>query len=124
MSAVFDWINSITYSKKNLLDENGSMDGYNPYITNKSLSYHLDCILFANEMNRRPHLDNDAQYMFLLNSIRKRKRFSPWEKKTTVDKLEIIKKYHNFSDDKANQVVDLFSDEQIQYMKSTLSVIK
>ena len=84
MSNIFDWINSITETKENLL-ETKEIKEYNPFISNKSLSHHIDCVLFVNEMNMRPNLDKDMQYSFLLNSIRKSKRYSPWKKKSIDD---------------------------------------
>jgi hypothetical protein len=118
MSNVFEWIKSITYTKENLLETN-EIKEYNPYITNKSLSYHLDCLLFANEMNVRPFLDKDMQYTFLLNGIRKNRRYSKWEKKYNNDDIKYIKKYYNYSDEKAYQVIDLLSKEEIAYIKNT-----
>lgn len=118
MSNVFDWVNSITYTKENLLDTSEAKE-YNPYIANKSLSYHLDCLLFANEMNMRPYLDKDMQYTFLLNGIRKKKRFSKWEKKYDNEDIKYIKKYYNYSDEKAHQVINLLSKDEIAYIKNT-----
>lgn len=122
MNNVFDWIKSITYTKENLLEVN-EIKEYNPYITNKSLSYHLDCLLFANEMNTRPHLDKDMQYMFLLNGIRKKRRYSKWEKKYDNVDIKYIKKYYNYSDEKAYQVIDLLSKEELAYIKNTYESI-
>lgn len=118
MSNIFDWVNSITYTKENLLDTSEAKE-YNPYITNKSLSYHLDCLLFANEMNMRPYLDKDIQYTFLLNGIRKKKRYSKWEKKYDNEDIKYIKKYYNYNDEKAHQVIDLLSKDEIAYIKNT-----
>ena len=73
-----DWLNSINYNKDDLSED---IKSYPPYIINRCLSGHMDCIMFANEMNMYSHLDKDMQYYFYLNSLRKRKRFSPWIKK-------------------------------------------
>jgi hypothetical protein len=118
MSNIFDWVNSITYTKTNLLETN-EIKEYTPYIANKSLSYHLDCLLFANEMNMRPHLDKDMQYTFLFNGIRKSKRYSKWEKKYDNEDIKYIKKYYNYSEEKARQIIDILSKEQIAYIKNT-----
>ena len=69
-----DWLNSINFNKEDLSEEIGS---YPPYIVNRCLSGHLDCILFVNQMNLHHHIDKDMQYSFYLNSLRKKKRFSP-----------------------------------------------
>ena len=70
-----DWLNSINFTKENLSEDTSS---YPPYIINRCLSGHLDCVMFANEMNKHHFLDKDMQYSFYLNTLRKRKRFSPW----------------------------------------------
>ena len=80
-----DWLNSINFSKEDLSNE---IKSYPPYIINKCLAGQIDSILFANEMNMNHHLDKDMQYSFYLNSLRKRKRFSPWLRKDKVKDLE------------------------------------
>ena len=80
----FDYVNSINFTKKNLMkntanDELAEKD-YVPFLTNKSLSYFTDTLLYANEMNRYHFLDKRLQYEFYLNSIRKKKRFAKWAK--------------------------------------------
>ena len=80
----FDWVKSISETKENLLTEE-TRKQYNPFIVNKALSHHIDCLLFVNEMNTRNYLDKDIQYSFLFNSIRKSKRYSTWEKKGIDD---------------------------------------
>ena len=74
-----DWLNSINFTKQNLIEEDpDAISKYPPYIVNRCLSGHLDCIMFANEMNKFPNLDKDLQYSFYLNTLRKKRRFSPW----------------------------------------------
>ena len=70
-----DWLNSINFNKEDLSEN--IKQRYPPYIINRCLSGHLDCVMFANEMNRYNFLDKDMQYSFYLNSLRKKKRFSP-----------------------------------------------
>ena len=90
-----DWLNSINFNKDDLTSEDPDcIKEYPSYIVNRCLSGHLDTILYANEMNLHPNLDKDMQYQFFLNSLRKRKRFSPWLRKDKVDNLNIIKKYY------------------------------
>ena len=85
-----DWLNSINYTKQNLIAEDSSaISSYPPYIVNRCLSGTIDSILFSNEMNLNAHLDADMQYSFLLNTLRKRKRFSPWLKKEQVNDLDL-----------------------------------
>ena len=118
-----DWLNSINFTKKNLVEEDPtSIKDYAPYIINRCLSGNLDCILFANEMNRYPNLDKDMQYSFYLNSLRKRKRFSPWLRKDKVTDLECIKKYYGYSNEKASQALKILTKEQINFIKQRLDV--
>ena len=74
-----DWLNSLNFTKEDLIQEDPSLaKDYPPYIINRCLSGHMDCIMFVNEMNKYHFLDKDIQYEFYLNTLRKRKRFSPW----------------------------------------------
>ena len=116
-----DWLNSINDTKKNLIEEDPSLKSeYPPYIINRCLSGHLDCILFANEMNKYPHLDKDLQYSFLINTLRKKKRFSPWLRKDNVKDLECIKKYYGYSNEKASQALKILKNDQINWIKQRL----
>ena len=73
-----DYLNSINHVKKNLMDSEDEFweKKYPAYIINKCLSAFPDTIFYVNEMNRMHFLDNKFQNDFLLNSIRKRKRFA------------------------------------------------
>ena len=116
-----DWLNSINFNKKNLIEEDPSeIKSYAPYIINRCLSGHLDCIMFANEMNKYSFLDKDMQYSFYLNSLRKKKRFSPWLRKDKVTDLEIIKQYYGYSNEKASNALKILTPEQIKFIKQRL----
>ena len=118
-----DWLNSINQTKSNLLEENpGALKEYAPYIINRCLSAHIDCILFANEMNMKHHLDRDMQYSFFLNTIRKRKRYSPWLRKDKIKDLECVKRYYGYSNEKASQALKILSKEQINFIKQRLEI--
>ena len=114
-----DWLNSINFNKEDLTEH---ISSYPPYIVNRCLSGHLDCIMFANEMNKHSHLDKDMQYSFYLNSLRKRKRFSPWLRKDKVTDLECIKKYYGYSNEKASQALKILTPEQINFIKQRLDI--
>ena len=116
-----DWLNSINFTKKNLIEEDSSViKDYAPYIINRCLSGNLDCIMFANEMNKYSFLDKDMQYSFYLNTLRKKKRFSPWLRKDKVTDLEIIKQYYGYSNEKALQALKILTPEQIKFIKQRL----
>ena len=121
MTELKDWLNSINFNKDDLTSEDPDcIKEYPSYIVNRCLSGHLDTILYANEMNLHPNLDKDMQYQFFLNSLRKRKRFSPWLIKDKVDNLNIIKKYYGYSNEKALQALRLLTQQQLDYIKKRL----
>ena len=116
-----DWLNSINFNKDNLIKEDPSIaKKYPPFIVNKCLSGHLDSVLFANEMNKNHFLDKDMQYDFLLNSLRKKRRFSPWLKKEKISDLDAVKKYYRYSDEKAQQTLRILTKDQIAYIKKKM----
>tara|TARA_Y100000589_G_C26784407_1_gene479143 strand:- start:164 stop:544 length:381 start_codon:yes stop_codon:yes gene_type:complete len=116
-----DWLNSINNTKKDLLEEDPSLSKeYPPFIINKCLSGHMDSVLFANEMNKAHFLDKDMQYSFYLNSLRKRRRFSPWVRKDKIEDLDCVKQYYGYSNEKASQVLKILSREQIDFIKKRL----
>jgi hypothetical protein len=118
-----DWLNSITLTKENLIGEDvNAIKEYAPYIINRCLSGHIDCILFANEMNMCSHLDKDMQYSFYLNSLRKRKRFSPWLRKDKVTDLDCVKRYYGYSNEKASQALKILNKEQLKFIKQRLEI--
>ena len=112
-----DWLNSINFTKEDL---SGDTSSYPPFIINRCLSGHIDCILYANEMNMNAHLTKDMQYSFYLNSIRKRKRFSPWLRKDKVKDLECVKQYYGYSNEKASQALKILTKEQLNFIKQRL----
>ena len=119
----FDYVNDILNAKKNLINDELSEGLYNSFLTNRSLSYHFDCVLFANEMNRRHHTDKKMQYDFFINTIRSKKRpFAKWVKNEKSDDLECIKTYFGFSESKALEVLDLLSDEDIKTIREKTDI--
>jgi hypothetical protein len=117
-----DWLNSINFSKENLMEDPSVKKDYAPYIINRCLSGHIDCVLFANEMNLNHSLDKDMQYSFYLNSLRKKKRFSTWLRKDKVTDLECVKQYYGYSNEKASQALKILSKEQIAFIKQRLDI--
>ena len=116
-----DWLNSINLNKTDLIDEDPSLEKeYPPFIINKCMSGHLDTVLYANEMNMSHFLDKKMQYDFYLNSVRKRKRFSPWLRKDKVKDLDVVKSYYGYSNEKAQQALRILSPEQLAFIRSKL----
>lgn len=116
-----DWMNSINYKKNNLIDEDPDLEkSYPPYIINRCLSGHIDAIMLANEMNLNGHLDKKLQYDFFLNTLRSKKRFSPWIRKDELKTLESIKSYYGYSNEKARQVLSILTEDQITSIRKKL----
>jgi hypothetical protein len=118
MSNPFDYVNAILQNKKQLIVDEITEKDYTPFLVNRSLSYHKDCIMYANEMNRRHFIDKKLQSDFLLNTVRSQKRpFAKWVKSEKSDDLECIKTVYGFSETKAREASRLLSKEQIQQLK-------
>ena len=116
-----DWLNSINTNKNNLIDEDIDLEKkYPSYIINRCLSGQLDYVMFANEMNKHPNLTKKLQYDFFLNSLRKRKRYSPWLRKEQIENLELVKKYYGYSNEKAKQVLHILTREQLSFIRDRL----
>tara|TARA_B100000029_G_C16899562_1_gene713525 strand:+ start:42 stop:422 length:381 start_codon:yes stop_codon:yes gene_type:complete len=116
-----NWLNSINNTKLNLIDEDPSLEKeYPPYIINRCFSGHIDSIMFANELNKHPNLPKKLQYDFFLNSLRKKKRFSPWLRKDQIKNLDLIKQYYGYSNEKAKQVLNILTKEQLSFMRDRL----
>ena len=113
-----DWLNSINFTKENLIEDPDAISSYPPYIINRCLSGYLDTVLFANEMNRYVNLDKDLQYTFYLNTLRKRKRFSPWLKKEQIENLDLVKKHYGYSNEKARVALTLLTKTQLEYIRN------
>ena len=119
MTELKDWLNSINYTKKNLIDEDPSIEKeYSPYIVNKIFSGHLDAVLFANEMNTYHFLPKKMQYDFFINILRPKKRFSPWLRKDTIKDLDLVKRYYGYSNEKAQQALKILTKDQLNFIKS------
>lgn len=120
----FVYVESVSYTKNNLMrgtaDDEAGKKGYVPYLTNRSLSYHQDSILFANEMNLRSAAENKWQYEYLLNSLRKRKRFAKWAKEEPDATVEMIMEYYGYGRAKAVQALRILTDEQLAMIEVAL----
>ena len=121
MTELKDWLNSINTNKNNLIDEDPDIEkSYPSYIINRCLSGQIDSVMFANEMNKNPNLAKKLQYDFFLNSLRKRKRFSPWLRKDQIENLELVKRYYGYSNEKAKQVLNILTREQLSFIRDRL----
>ena len=117
----FDYVNSVSHTKKDIMSDDIDENKYNGYMVNRSLSYFNDTVMLANVLNQYNSLDKKLQYHFLINTIRKRKRFSKWMKPETESDIEVVKEYYGYSNEKARQVLPLLSPENITIIKQKVN---
>ena len=117
----FDFLNTINSTKVDLMEDPDNEKLYTSFVVNRSLSYFPDTVAIANEMNRYHHIDSKLQYHFLLNIVRKRKRFSKWDKPELENDIELVKEYYGYSNDKARQVLPLLSTENLTIIKNKVA---
>lgn len=122
----FDFVNSINSTKKNLIKdcEDGSITekDYSSFIINKALSYFPDTLLYANEINKQPHLDGLMQYEYLLHSVRKGRRFSKWSKPEVSEELTAISKYYKVNMKRAQEYAKVLTDEQVKEIVKLINI--
>jgi len=103
------------------MDEDvSSKKDYAPYIINRCLSGTIDTLMYSNEMNKNHSLDKKLQYDFFINTVRTRKRYSPWIKQEKIKDLELVKSYYGYSNEKAKQALKILSQDQINFIKAKL----
>jgi len=118
-----DYLNAINYTKELLLDTEDDQweKKYPPYIINKCIAPFPDSLMLVNEINQLHHLDKKLQYDFLINSLRARKRYTPWMKAKKLENLEYVKEYYGYNNEKAKSALDILNDEQISAIKTKLN---
>ena len=122
MHELKDYLNAINYTKKPLLDTEDEdwEKRYAPFIVNKCVAPFPDTVMLVNEINQLHHLDKKLQFDFLINSLRPRKRYTPWLKAKKLKNLEYVKEYYGYNNEKAKEALDILNDEQISAIKRKL----
>ena len=120
----FDYVNAISKTKVDLMrgtaNDKLAEKSYSPYHTNRTLSYHNDTVFYANEMNRRHHLDNLLQFDFLLNIVRAKSRYAKWAKKENDGDVLIVKEFFGYNETKARQALAILTNEQLSEIRIKL----
>ena len=118
-----DYLNAINHTKENLMDSEDEQweKKYPPYIVNKCLSPFQDTILLVNEINQYPNIDKKLQFDFLINSLRPRKRFTPWLKAKKLENIEYVKEFYGYNNEKAKVALTILNDDQIATIKQKLN---
>ena len=117
-----DYLKAVNHTKERLLDTEDEAweKKYPPFIVNKCVAPFPDTIMLVNEINQLPHLDKKLQFDFLINSLRPRKRYTPWLKAMKLENLEYVKEYYGYNNEKAKSALDILTDEQISAIKRKL----
>ena len=117
-----EYLNAINFTKKNLMDSDDLLwqKKYPSFIVNKILSGFQDCIMLVNEMNRNHFMDKDMQFQFLLNSIRSKKRYSPFLRSSKLKDLDVVKEYYGYNNEKAKVALDILTKDEVKLIKEKL----
>ena len=117
-----EYLNAINFTKKDLMKSEDKLwqKKYPAFIVNKLLSAFSDSIMLVNEMNRNHFIDKDMQFQFLLNSIRTKKRYSPFLRASKLKEIECVKEYYGYSNDKAKSALDILTKDEIKLIKEKL----
>jgi len=117
-----EYLNAINFTKKNLMDSDDLLwqKKYPAFIVNKILSGFQDCIMLINEMNRNHFVDKDMQFHFLLNSIRSKKRYSPFLRSSKLKDLDVVKEYYGYNNEKAKVALDILTKDEVKLIKEKL----
>jgi len=116
---IWDYLNAASETKdKSVLDDPDFDKVYEPFLINRSLSAHEDSVLAANMMNERSDMPRRAQFLFLLNTLRARRRFGNWLKSTESDDASAVAEYYQISLRHARDLVSLHSSDQLTIIRA------
>lgn len=122
----FDYVTSILKTKKDLIKESDNPElaekEYNPFLTNKALSFYVDTILYSNDMNMYPHLDNSMQYSYFINTIRSMNRKHTWFKKQKNEDIDLVKDFFKVNHRRALEIMNLLSEDDLKQIKRTIKM--
>ena len=117
----FDYLKAINETKEDIMLTSQDEKKYAPFIVNRGLSFFMDTIFQVNELNRNYHLEARLQFDYLLNSVRKKKRYSKWLKPEKLQDLDVVKEYYGFSNEKAKDTLRILSEDQLAFIKDKLN---
>jgi len=118
----FDFVKSVSYDKKDIMVDDIEEKAYQPFLINKALSYHQDAVFLVNEMNTRIDTGGRLQYLFFINTLRKRQRFSKWHKPFESKKLDTVKQAFGVSSQRAKEYLELLNDKQYRDLKDSMKI--
>ena len=118
-----DYLKAINQTKDSLLDTEDEQweKRYPSFIINKCIAPYPDTVMLVNEINQLHHLDKKLQFDFLINSLRPRKRYTPWMKAKKLRNIEYVKEFYGYNNEKAKVALDILDDEQISAIKQKMN---
>jgi hypothetical protein len=117
----FDYLKAINETKEDVMLTPQDEKKYSAFIVNRGLSFFMDTIFQTNEMNRNGHLDSRLQFDYLINNIRKKRRYSKWLKPEKLQNVELVREYYGFSYEKAKDALSILSEDQLAYIREKLN---
>ena len=120
MPELKDILKSINLTKDTDLIDVYNESDYPSWVVNRALSFYPDTILQVNEINQHSQMPRTMQYKYLLYSVRKKNRYSPWLKVKLDPGVQLIKEYFGYSTRKAREVLPMFTNEDLEELKLLL----
>lgn len=116
----FSIINDLGRAKQMTFEE--AEKQFSPYLTNKSFGFYYDTIMYANEMNRSPHLPKSMQFEFYRTGVRPKSRFGGWKKAPkSPENMTLIMEYYKYSESKALAALAILTEEQIDIIRHKMN---
>ncbi len=117
----FRFVNDILQDKKYIMTSEEEEKGYNPFLINRSLSMHIDCILHVAEIAKYSDIPNKWAFDYYFNAIRKAKRrFQKWPKKVTDEDLEVIQEYYRCNRQIAEDYLTILKPEDLDSIRKDM----
>ena len=107
-----DILNSINTGKEPIISRDNERE-YVPYIVARCLSNFPDTLFHVNELNSRGVSDRKMHYDYLFGALRKRKRFSPWQKREESREEEAVAWFYGTSAAKARDYLHILKEKDI-----------
>lgn len=95
-------------------------EDYVPYLVNRSLSLHADCVLYANDMNCMPDIPRQWQFDYYLESLRPRRRRSRWPKREAVEDEKMLSELLSYRPGRAREAVKILRHEQLETLRQRM----
>ena len=119
----FEFIDSICTKKSHFPEFNRYYDSaYNPFVTNRHLSYFPDTIFLAQDMNLNWQIPRKMQYEYYYTSVRPKRRFKRWPpQRRTPEEVQLVSAFYGVNYRRAREYVNILSDEEISRIRSEMS---